>query len=134
RRADGRGYPAECPPRVLARRDRRRQAGAGLAMIPASASVRERDLRIAIGGLVGVAALWPVLPVHPGFACPMRTLTGIPCPFCGMTRSVVAAAHGHLLESLAFNPLGIAVLAFGIAALVRPSLLRTTPPTWVVLS
>ena len=30
--------------------------------------------------------------------------TGIPCPFCGMTRACVAAAHGHVAQSLAFNP------------------------------
>jgi Protein of unknown function (DUF2752) len=103
-------------------------------MIPASASVRERDLRIAMGGLVGIALVWPLSPVHPDFACPMRTITGIPCPFCGMTRSVVAAAHGHLLQSLSFNPLGIAVLAFAVVAIVRPSLLRVMPPTWVLIT
>jgi hypothetical protein len=100
-------------------------------VIPASASVRERDLRVAMGGLIGVALVWPSLPVHPGIACPLRSTTGIPCPFCGMTRSVVAAAHGHVLQSLSFNPLGIAVLALAVVALVRPSIIRYKIPPWV---
>jgi len=103
-------------------------------VIPSAASVRERDLRIAVGGLIGVALVWPILPVHPGIACPLRSTTGIPCPFCGMTRSVVAAAHGHLVQSLSFNPLGIAILALAVVALVRPQILRNRMPrTWVLV-
>jgi hypothetical protein len=104
-------------------------------MIPSSASVRERDLRLAMGGLIGVALVWPLSPVHPPLTCPLRRLTGIPCPLCGMTRSVVAAAHGHIVQSLSFNPLGIAVLALAIVALVRPSILHgRMPPTWLLMT
>lgn len=92
-----------------------------------------RDLRIAAGGLVGAAAIWPILPVHPPLACPLRTLTGIPCPFCGMTRACVALVHGHLGTSLSFNPGGIFIVALALVALVRPQLLaRVRPSTWLV--
>ena len=60
--------------------------------------------------MVAVAAVWPLLPSSAGIACPLRAATGVPCPFCGMTRAVVAAVHGHLGTSLAFNPGGIVVL------------------------
>jgi hypothetical protein len=92
-----------------------------------------RNLRIGAVGLVGAAAVWPLLPVHPPLACPLRTLTGIPCPLCGMTRACVAAAHGHLGASLAFNPAGVLLMVAAVVALVRPQLLtRVHVPIWVV--
>ena len=60
--------------------------------------------------VVGAAAIWPVLPLHPPLACPLRSITGIPCPLCGMTRACIVAVHGHLGASLAFNPGGILVV------------------------
>ena len=61
-------------------------------MSPGSMSVSfdARDLRISGGLMLGAAAVLPLLPIEPGFACPLRTWTGIPCPLCGMTTSVVA--------------------------------------------
>ncbi|HEY5171674.1 MAG TPA: DUF2752 domain-containing protein [Acidimicrobiia bacterium] len=97
--------------------------------------LHEREVRVAAGGMVAVAAVWPVLPVHPPFACPLRSLTGIPCPLCGMTRAVVAAAHGHLSASLAFNPGGILVLALAVIAILRPAWpARLQVPTWSLFS
>ena len=101
-------------------------------MSTTAARRNERELRYAMGALLGAAAIWPLLPVHPPLACPLRTATGIPCPLCGMTRACVAAAHGHLGASLAFNPAGIAVIAIAVVILVRPTLLRSVhPPPWV---
>jgi Protein of unknown function (DUF2752) len=95
----------------------------------------EREVRVAAGGMVAIAAAWPVLPVHPPLACPLRSLTGVPCPFCGMTRAVVAAAHGHLGASLAFNPAGIFVLALAVVAIFRPAwLARLQVPMWSLFS
>jgi hypothetical protein len=61
--------------------------------------------------------------------CPLRTLTGVPCPFCGMTRGTLALLHGDLLHSLALNP-GVVVAIVAVAFLVwrRPPL---TMPTWL---
>jgi hypothetical protein len=98
------------------------------------AGVRTRELRLASGGMIAIAAAWPILP-HPAVACPLRAATGIPCPFCGMTRAVVAAVHGHLGTSLAFNPGGLAVLLLAVVAIARPSLLRrATSPPWLLLT
>src|SRR5205814_9810273 len=92
-----------------------------------------RARRIAAGGPVAAAAVGPVLPLHPPLACPLRSLTGIPCPFCGMTRACVAAVHGHLGTSLSFNPGGVLVVLLAIAVLVRPQLVvRARPPTWLI--
>lgn len=86
-------------------------------------------------GLVGAAAVWPLLPAHPPLVCPLRAATGIPCPLCGMTRACVAAAHGHLATSLAFNPAGVLVVVAAVVALVRPQLFtRLRAPGWLMIA
>lgn len=40
------------------------------------------------------------------FGCGMRTLFGIPCPGCGMTRSVLMTLHGQFGAALEANPVG----------------------------
>jgi hypothetical protein len=97
--------------------------------------LRDGELRVASGGMVAIAAAWPLLPFHPAVACPLRAATGVPCPFCGMTRAVVAAVHGHVATSLAFNPAGIVVLVLAVVAIVRPAWLsRLRAPFWTVLA
>jgi hypothetical protein len=50
-----------------------------------------------------------------------------------MTRACVAAAHGHLGASLAFNPAGLLVMLLALTALVRPQWLgRAHPPVWAI--
>ncbi len=102
--------------------------------VPATRA-HERELRLASGAMVAIGAAWPLLPLHPSIACPLRSATGIPCPFCGMTRAVVAAVHGHIGTSLAFNPGGIIVLAVAFVAIVRPAWpARLRPRAWALLA
>jgi hypothetical protein len=93
-----------------------------------------RDARVGAAAMLGLAVAWPRLPVHPPVACPLRTLTGIPCPLCGLTRAVVAAMHGHLLESLRFNPAGMLVVLLAIALLAGLRLDRVRIPPWLVVT
>jgi hypothetical protein len=57
-----------------------------------------------------------------GVTCPLRAIAGIECPFCGMTRSFVAMAHGRVGDAFAFHPAGpflmLAMLAFAISVVV----------------
>jgi len=92
----------------------------------------DRNIRLAMAGLAGAAVVYPYF--HPPMPCPLRSLTGIPCPLCGMSRACAAAAHGHILQSLAFNPAGIVVMLFGAVLLFRPDLARRIrPPTWSLI-
>jgi Protein of unknown function (DUF2752) len=100
----------------------------------ATRTVGARDARVGAATMLGLAVAWPRLPVHPPLACPLRVLTGVPCPLCGMTRAVVAVMHGHLLESLRFNPAGVLVVLLAIALLAGLRLDRVRIPPWLVVS
>jgi hypothetical protein len=56
-----------------------------------------------------------------GLACPFRTITGLPCPFCGATRAFALAARGDA-GFLEYNAVWVAVAALcvllGAAALL----------------
>jgi len=53
--------------------------------------------------------------VEGGPACPWRTITGLPCPMCGMTHATVALGGGDLGGALASHPAAPLVLALAIA-------------------
>ena len=42
--------------------------------------------------------------------CLFRNITGITCPGCGMTRSLISTAHLHFEDAVVFHPLGPPVL------------------------
>lgn len=67
---------------------------------------------------LAVKGCWPALP---GWPCPLRALTGIPCPTCFLTRATAAALTGQLEQSVrlhAFGPLvAAALLVWSVAAI-----------------
>jgi Protein of unknown function (DUF2752) len=50
--------------------------------------------------------------------CPLRTLTGIPCPLCGMTTAATGLASGDLGRALAANPLVLLLAGFTLVMAV----------------
>jgi Protein of unknown function (DUF2752) len=68
------------------------------------------------GLLVGVNADGAIflrgLPTYPlPVVCPLRRYFGVPCPTCGVTRSMVHLIQGHPVESYAAHRLGWLILA-----------------------
>jgi hypothetical protein len=91
------------------------------------------SLRLAGGAMLGAGVLWPLRPHDLGrFACPFHALTGVPCPLCGMTRSVTATVHLHVHDALAHNPAGILAVLVAIALLVRRPRPSVSVPRWLV--
>lgn len=102
-------------------------AGATAAALRAPLEADGRDLRIAGGLMLGAGLLLPFLPEGAGLPCPLRTLTGVPCPLCGMTTSVTETLRLDLVDALAANPAGVGavVAAFAVLA-VRPARVRVS--------
>lgn len=83
---------------------------------------------------LAVKGCWPALP---GWPCPLRALTGIPCPTCFLTRATAAALTGQLELSVrlhAFGPLLAAGLViWSVLAIRRRRLLPFRPGAQAVL-
>jgi len=86
----------------------------GLEMALASVCVAALGAA-AIGTAVEDPPAGPVL-------CPFRLATGLPCPFCGLTRSLLAAGQGEWRLSLDHHVLGPFVLM--LAAMLLPLSVR----------
>ena len=70
-----------------------------------SASGHRRSGWISLGLLAALVLRAQGVPLLlPG--CPLRTLTGIPCPTCFLTRSALATLHGDLGEALELHLFG----------------------------
>jgi hypothetical protein len=91
-----------------------------------------KPLRVAGAGMLAVATVRPWLPTTIGPPCPLRTVTGVPCPFCGMTRGVTALVHGQLSNAFWFNPGAFLVVAMALVLLVAWRWQRVRIPMWAV--
>jgi hypothetical protein len=60
-------------------------------------------------------------PHLPGWSCPLRALSGVPCPTCFLTRSTELALRGDLQSALqqhAFGPLlAVGMVLWSLAAI-----------------
>ncbi len=83
-----------------------------------------------IGALVLALSLLPVPAGLQGRSiCTFRNLFDLPCPGCGVTRSLRATAHGDLTSAFNLNPFG--PLFFGAAVLLLLSpLWQRLHPDW----
>ncbi|MFC8720351.1 DUF2752 domain-containing protein [Kitasatospora sp. NPDC057198] len=92
------------PPGAVAPTTRwRRSAGS----LPGSVLRVVLRASLVAGAAAGVAAVYDVH--DPGVLCPLRLLTGVPCPLCGSTTVFIEAGRGHWGAALLANP--VAVLA-----------------------
>jgi uncharacterized protein DUF2752 len=112
---------------------RARLAGAGR---PAGAwrpgSVPEQLGLAGLGAAGAVVAYGAALGGGEGLwlPCPLRALTGVPCPLCGMTTAATGLASGDLGAALAANPFALLLAGFTLvmAVLMAARALGRVPP------
>jgi hypothetical protein len=78
------------------------------------AAARHHPLAAPLATAAAVGGAWlTVATIGPARAvpvpCPLLTLTGVACPFCGGTRAAYSLAHGDLVLAVEYN--AAAVLA-----------------------
>ena len=93
--------------------------------LTASIAMPLRPLRWLVVGCLGLAVVGMVLPFSPIPPCPLLTITGVPCPLCGMTRSARSLLHLDLSASLRFQPFGLAAFSCGVIILALWAIPRT---------
>lgn len=60
--------------------------------------------RLALVAVCSLGAAWVHEHRDPGALCPLRRLTGLPCPLCGSTTVFMEAGAGHWSAALTANP------------------------------
>ena len=106
-----------------------------MTVLTRSTDVDLRPLRWGALALVPAAAVLSVLPFDPVPPCPLRSVTGIPCPLCGSTRGVIAAVHGEVGRALTLNPASLLAILLAVALIATwrmPRFARLRVPVWVV--
>jgi Protein of unknown function (DUF2752) len=89
-------------------------------------------------GLAGLAAAGAAVAYQAALGgeglalpCPLRTLTGVPCPLCGVTTAATSLASGDLGAALAANPFVLVLAGFTlvmVALMAARAFGRLDPP------
>jgi Protein of unknown function (DUF2752) len=95
-----------------------------LAPVTRATAVTRTGLRAVavVAGLVVLGGLH--LRTRPATVCPLRALTGVPCPFCGGTTAAADLGRGRFLAALRSSPLAVGLLAW------LPFAATTGRPSW----
>ncbi|WP_433475316.1 DUF2752 domain-containing protein [Spirillospora sp. CA-142024] len=72
-------------------------------------------LRVAAMAVAAIGVSWIHRVNDPGVLCPMRALTGIPCPLCGGTTVFIELGSGRPGPAVLANPVALTV-AVAVAA------------------
>jgi hypothetical protein len=89
---------------------------------------------VGVGLVVVLGALFLPLEGLGLDLCYVKSLTGLPCPGCGLTRSVLHTSHGQPLAALQFNPFGPLILglfSLSVSSLAWPRSLKERARSWL---
>ena len=71
-----------------------------------------RSLGLAVSVLLGaiiLASIYCDCAAQKLSFCLFHSITGLPCPSCGMTRAFIAIGNGDIISAISFNPASILV-------------------------
>ncbi|HYF46767.1 MAG TPA: DUF2752 domain-containing protein [Acidimicrobiales bacterium] len=73
-----------------------------------------RDLRVAGSIALGLGLAGTAFEL--GVLCPLRRVTGVPCPLCGLTTGSWELAQGDVVDAVTAHPLAPAAVALLVLA------------------
>ena len=77
---------------------------------------KDRSIYILLSSLSFLGLTWTFKNLIQGGGsisyCPIKYITGFPCPACGSTRSVVQIVQGDFVDGFLLNPLGYVITVF----------------------
>ena len=79
----------------------------------------------------GVGGAWVAACAFGGLdvvVCPLRAVTGVPCPSCGATRAVRLLLDGQVRSAFLMNPVGpllVAMATFAVVGVLRDMTMGT---------
>ena len=76
------------------------------SIITTSSVLQDKISHLYPSFLIGYLAIKQKFPFLPGWSCPIRHATGIPCPSCLITRSAMLSLSGDLSGALKLHILG----------------------------
>lgn len=96
-------------------------------------SAQDAHLKQGILGMFSTPLLGSFVYAH-GYrlplTCPIRYVTGFPCPTCGMTRSFMAIGQGHWLQAMTFHCLGPILFCLCAGIVVHVTFELVTQKQW----
>lgn len=100
---------------------------------PVRSGFRASGQRITAFAVAALALANLHVPGRPVTVCPLRALTGVPCPFCGGTTAAVHIGRLDLLGALRANPVVVigAIVAAGMPAVLAVKVRYGGWPSWV---
>jgi hypothetical protein len=91
-------------------------------------------LRWGGAAMLALGAILPHVAGSPGLPCPLRSATGVPCPFCGLTTSVKATLNGKMHAAAVANPFGMVAVLVAIILVLRPAWRRLQVPAMLLVA
>jgi hypothetical protein len=89
-------------------------------MIQSAYEQKRKSILIHLAVFASLAAYWLILSFS-GIGCPIRAITGIPCPACGMTRAIIALLHLDIASYWYYNPAALLIVfAILLGVHIRP--------------
>ncbi len=83
--------------------------------------------------IFGLFLYWVISHVVFHEFCPMRLLTGLPCPGCGITRAVILFITGHFTQSFSMHPLALPWILLGLYFCICRYILDCKPKGIIVI-
>lgn len=81
-------------------------------------------------GLLAAAAIMAGVSLLGHGLCPSRELLGLPCPGCGLTRSILLILQGRFTESWQLQPFGYAWMALALVFIGDRYVLQSRQRLW----